>query len=122
MAQSHERASASEYLLLSAISATISVTALIFHFQHHAILLYGDAVAHTNIARHVFDSRTPGILEFGTVWLPLPHLLDMPFVANDSMWRSGVGASIPSMLAYIAGVLGIFRLVRGVASRVAAWI
>jgi len=122
MAQSHERASTSEYLLLSAISATISVTALIFYFRHGAILLYGDAVAHSNIARHVFDSRTPGVLEFGTVWLPLPHLLDVPFVVNDWMWRSGLGASIPSMIAYVLGALGIFRLVRGVGSRVAAWI
>src|SRR5215472_16745063 len=112
MAQSHERASTSEYLLLSAISATISVTALIFYFRHGAILLYGDAVAHSNIARHVFDSRTPGVLEFGTVWLPLPHLLDVPFVVNDWMWRSGLGASIPSMIAYVLGALGICRMDR----------
>src|SRR5262249_55855197 len=38
------------------------------------------------------------------------------------MWQTGLGASIPSMLAYIAGTLGIFRLVRGLASRAAAWI
>src|SRR5262249_49394661 len=93
-----------------------------FYFRHGKILLYGDAVAHTNIARRVFDSRTPDIMELGTVWLPLPHVLDMPFVANNWMWSSGLGASIPSMLAYVAGVLGIFRLVRGLASRIAAWL
>ena len=111
-----------DYRLLASISIFTSVFSFVFYYQHHAILLYGDAVAHTNIARHIFDSKTPGFLEFGTVWLPLPHLIDMPFVANDSMWRSGVGASIPSMIAYIAGVLGLYRLVRGFASRPAAWI
>ena len=111
-----------DYWLLTFICAVLSCAALVFYFHQHAILLYGDAVAHTNIARHVFDSRTPGILEFGTVWLPLPHLIDMPFVANHWMWRSGVGASIPSMIAYVLGALGIFRLVRGFASRPAAWI
>src|SRR5579864_932957 len=111
-----------DYWLLTFICAVLSCAALVFYFHHHAILLYGDAVAHTNIARHVFDSRTPGILEFGTVWLPLPHLVDIPFVGNDWMWRSGVGASIPSMIAYVVGVLGIFRLVRGFASRPAAWL
>jgi hypothetical protein len=94
------------------------------------LLLYGDAVAHTNIARRIFDSRTPGLLQLGTVWLPLPHLLIVPFIVNDSMWRSGVGGSIPSLLAYIFGTVGIFRLVRGalsgpdsipVPARVAAW-
>ncbi len=110
-----------DYCILSAAALVISCSALIFYFRHSAILLYGDAVAHTNIARHVFDSRTPGILEFGTAWLPLPHLLTMPFVVNDWMWRSGLGASMPSMIAYVAGILGIFRLVRGIVSRPAAW-
>ena len=108
--------------LLTATSSLFSLIALIFYLRHNAILLYGDAVAHTSIARHIFDSRTPGILEFGTVWLPLPHLLDLPFVAIDSMWRNGIGASIPSMVAFVAGVLGIFRLVGGFASRSASWI
>src|SRR4029077_14514935 len=74
------------------------------------------------IARRVFDSRTPGLFQLGTVWLPLPHVLDIPFVVNDRMWQTGLGASIPSMIAYVAGALGVFRLVRGLASRVAAWI
>ncbi len=41
---------------------------------------------------------------------------------NDHLWRTGLGASIPSMIAYIAGTLGVFRLVSGMASRPAAWI
>jgi hypothetical protein len=111
-----------DYWLLAGISAAISIGALIFYYRQGAILLYGDAVAHINIARRVFDSRTPGLLGLGTVWLPLPHLLDIPFIVNSRLWQTGLGASIPSMLAYIAGTLGIFRLVRGLASRSAAWI
>jgi 4-amino-4-deoxy-L-arabinose transferase-like glycosyltransferase len=79
-------------------------------------------VAHIHIARRVFDSRTPGLFQLGTVWLPLPHLLDIPFIVNDRLWQTGLGASIPSMIAYIAGTLGVFRLVSGLASRPAAWI
>ena len=111
-----------DYLLLTAISAALSVGALIFYYHQGAILLYGDAVAHIHIARRVFDSRTPGLFQLGTVWLPLPHLLDIPFIVNDRLWQTGLGASIPSMIAYIAGVLGVFRLVRALASGVAAWI
>ncbi len=79
-------------------------------------------MAHIHIARRVFDSRTPGLFELGTVWLPLPHLLDIPFILNDPLWQTGLGASIPSMIAYVAGVLGVFRLVRSLASGIAAWI
>jgi hypothetical protein len=109
-------------LLLTAISSAFSVGALIFYYHQGAILLYGDAVAHIHIARRIFDSRTPGLFQLGTVWLPLPHLLDIPFIVNDRLWQTGLGASIPSIIAYVAGALGVFRLVRGLASRPAAWI
>jgi hypothetical protein len=116
-----------DYLLLTSIAAILSVGALIFYYHQGAILLYGDAVAHIHIARRVFDSRTPGLFQLGTVWLPLPHLLDIPFIVNDRLWQTGLGASIPSMIAYVAGTLGMFRLVyelklRGMASAMAAWI
>src|SRR5436190_20331930 len=110
-----------DYLFLAAISAFISCASLVFYFRYNEFLLYGDAVAHINIARRVFDSRTPGFLELATVWLPLPHLVNIPFVINDWLWRTGLGASVPSMLAYSAGVSGIFRLVRRLPSRAAAW-
>jgi hypothetical protein len=111
-----------DYFWLAGVCTLISIGALIFYYRQGAILLYGDAVAHIYIARRVFDSQTPGLLGLGTVWLPLPHLLDIPFIINDRMWQTGLGASIPSMVAYAAGALGVFRLVRGLASRSAAWI
>ena len=109
-------------LLLTFIASAISVGALIFYYHQGAILLYGDALAHIHIARRIFDSRTPGLFELGTVWLPLPHLLDIPFIVNDSLWQTGLGASIPSMISLVFGTLGVFRLVRGMASAMAAWI
>jgi hypothetical protein len=96
------------------LAAFVSVFSFLFYQRHGDILLYGDAVAHINIARRVFDSRTPGLLQLGTVWLPLPHLLILPFVAPMRLWQTGTGGSIPSMAGYIFGVLGIFRLVRTV--------
>src|SRR6266481_3115855 len=94
-------------------AVVVSLCAFLYYLQRSDLLLYGDAVAHINIARRVFDSRTPGLLQLGTVWLPLPHLLMIPFLFSDWMWKTGVGGSIPSMIAYGLGVVGIFRLVRG---------
>src|SRR5258706_1918955 len=90
----------------------VSVFSFLYYNRNGELLLYGDAVAHINIARRVFDSMTPGLLQLGTVWLPLPHLLILPFVVSKPMWQSGSGGSIPSMAAYVLGVLGIFWLVR----------
>jgi len=99
------------------LAACVSVAAFLWHFHHGNILLDGDAVAHISLARRVFDSKTPGLLQLGTVWLPLLHLLIMPFVVSDWSWRTGVGGSIPSMVAYVFAVLGIFRLVTRASAR-----
>jgi len=100
-----------DYRMVAFISCFISFLAFLHFARNGELLLYGDAVAHMNIARRVMDSRTPGLLQLGTVWLPLPHLLMLPFVWSTQMWQTGVGGSVPSMLAFVAGAVGIFRLV-----------
>jgi len=109
--------SENEVVRLVWLAIFISVFSFLFYNRRGDVLLYGDAVAHINIARRVFDSKTPGLLQLGTVWLPLPHLLIIPFIASKQMWQSGMGGSFPSMAGFVFGVLGIFRLVRAVLSR-----
>jgi len=119
-----------ETALVAWLAAIASFIAFLIYLRRGDILLYGDAVAHINIARRVFDSRTPGLLQLGTVWLPLPHLLILPFLLSNRLWQSGIGGSIPSLVAYVFGAIGIFRLVRSslnvhnrpdVPIRIAAW-
>src|SRR6266436_2019719 len=105
--------SENEIVRLVWLAIFISVFSFLYYNRHGDVLLYGDAVAHINIARRVFDSQTPGLLQLGTVWLPLPHLLMIPFIWPHTMWQNGSGGSIPSMIGYVLGVMGIFRLVRG---------
>ncbi len=120
-----------ETAVVAQFAACASFISFAYYFQHGGLLLYGDAVAHINIARRVFDSQTPGLLQLGTVWLPLPHLLMIPFLISDSAWQSGIGGAIPSMVGYVLGTAGIFRLVRRAlsahpdpspAARIAAWL
>jgi len=79
----------------------ISAAAVWWCASHGYTLYYGDAEAHLNIARRVLDSRTPGPEQLGTVWLPLPHVLMLPFVAREPWWRSGVAGAIPSAVAFV---------------------
>jgi len=106
-----------EVRVVTWLALCISVFSFLYYYRSGEIMLYGDAEAHINIARRVFDSKTPGPLQLGTVWLPLPHLLMMPFLASDKLWTSGVGGSIPSLVAYIFVVIGMFRLMRDVLRR-----
>lgn len=110
---------ASDINLLAWLATCLSVFAFLFYYRQGEILLYGDAIAHINIARRVFDSKTPGLLQLGTVWLPLPHVLMIPFIVSKQMWRSGAGGSIPSMAGYVFAVLGIFRVTRSALARTA---
>ncbi len=98
--------------LVTAAAILISLASFLWFYSRGDILLYGDAVAHLNIARRIFDARDPGWDMLGSVWLPLPHLLIAPFVFFDGLWRTGIGGSIPSMVAYVLAVGGLFRMVR----------
>lgn len=107
---------------LSGLALLITaIASFVYFYSRGEILLSGDAVAHINIARRVFDSRTPGLFQLGTVWLPLPHLLTLPFIINDRLWRSGIGGSIVSIISYIVAGCGVYRLCASW-SVLAAWV
>jgi hypothetical protein len=97
-------------VLVSAVVA--SLIAIGWSWRNHALLNYGDAVAHLHIARHIFDCRFHSIGEFGSVWLPLPHILMLPFVQVYAWWANGIAGLIPSALAYLAGCIGFYRIAR----------
>ncbi len=90
----------------------LAFVALIVCYQKGYLLLYGDAVAHLAIARRVLDARWPGLAQLGGVWLPLPHLLMLPFIMNMRMWQTGLAAAPMSMLSYAVSVAGVWRLAR----------
>jgi hypothetical protein len=90
----------------------LSFVALLLSFSRGYLLLYGDAVAHLGIARRILDSRNPGLIQLGGVWLPLPHLLMLPFVQKLEWWQNGLAGAWPSLICYIASVAGLYRLAR----------
>jgi hypothetical protein len=90
----------------------LSFIGLLISFSRGYLLLYGDAVAHLGIARRILDSRNPGLVQLGGVWLPLPHLLMLPFVQKMEWWQNGLAGAWPSLICYIASVVGLYRLSR----------
>ena len=76
-------------------------------------LLYGDAWSqHLAIARRILDARYPGLSQLGGVWLPLPHLLMLPFVQKMQWWQSGLGGAPMCIASYAASLAGVWRLSR----------
>ncbi len=105
---------------IGVLASLLSAAAAWFVWREGWTLYYGDAESHLNIARRVIDSRTPGYEQLGTSWLPLLHILLLPFVARDALWRSGLAGAIPPAICFIAGVTFLFAAVRRVFASTAA--
>jgi hypothetical protein len=95
-----------------AAGVVLGFFALLVCYSKAYLLLYGDAVAHLGIARRIVDSHYPGLAQLGSVWLPLPHVLMLPFIGNMTMWQTGFAAVPMSMLSFAFSVAGIWRLAR----------
>ncbi len=94
--------------------AIVSVLAIVVVQWNGWTLYYGDAEAHLQVARRIVDSRTPGYWQLGAAWLPLPHLLMLPLVRNNHLWRTGLAGAIPSALFFVLGGTFLFAAARRV--------
>jgi hypothetical protein len=94
------------------IACCTSIIAVWYFAQNYQILLLGDTYAHMLIARRLFDNSTPGLAQLGGIWLPLPHLLMVPFIWNDYLWHTGLAGSFVSMPCYIISAIYIFLAAR----------
>jgi len=97
---------------VAALLAAIGIAAAWWCFTHGYSLYYGDAEAHLNIARRILDSRTPGTDQIGTVWLPLPHFILIPFVMRAAWWHSGLAGAIPSVACFVIAGTFLFCAAR----------
>jgi hypothetical protein len=102
------------WVILGAI--VLSVAFFIWYDLHGFTTSFNDARLRAMIGRRVVVSRTPGIAQLGKTWLPLNSVLMMPLIWNDLLFRSGIAASLPSMLAYVVGCLYMFKIGRLITS------
>lgn len=88
----------------------------VYYFNHYYLnglgLSYNDARSHLDIGRRVVEGLKPGIAQLGSVWLPLPHVLMIPFIWNDFFWHTGLAGAINSMVAFVATGLLIYLFLK----------
>jgi hypothetical protein len=114
-------ASTTEVLAVAGSLAVLIVLCARWVYSHGYILWYGDAQAHLNIARRIFDSRTPGYRQIGSPWLPVLHVLCLPFVGDNWLWSTGLAGTIPVGVCFvIAGTFFYLALLRSFENRWAA--
>ncbi|HUV71656.1 MAG TPA: glycosyltransferase family 39 protein [Clostridia bacterium] len=96
--------------LIVGLSIIISIVVTLHCYQNHYIIAYGDAESHLNIAKRVIQGLTPGAAQLGGVWLPLPHLLMVPQVFSDWLWKTGLAGTVVSAIAFIFSSITIYKI------------
>jgi hypothetical protein len=102
-----------EFLIATTIiTGGFIVSAIMLSFDPNFLKYYGDGVSHLVIARRVFDTLTPALAQLGGVWLPMTHLLLMPFVANDFLFHTGLAGTIVGISATAVTAIALFRILQ----------
>lgn len=99
-------------LLLFLVGSVSGV--VLYSIDRHVFLYFGDAASHIVKARQLIDSQHPGIESIGTVWLPLPHFLLVPFVSIDSLFYSGIAGAALGIPCLVGTAVLLFAIVRRV--------
>ena len=90
----------------------LGLGALVIVFLGPGLVTYGDAESHLNISKRVLHGLTPGFAQLGGVWLPLLHLLMLPFIWSDYLWRTGLAGALVSIPSYILLGYWFFKLLQ----------
>src|SRR5687767_7461335 len=102
-ARSERKGHPLEALAVMAVLGILSAGAVAWFYLHGYTLYFGDAESHLHHARRILDSRSPGLDQIGSPWLPLPHLAMLPFAMNQFLWTTGLAGAIPAALAFVIG-------------------
>jgi hypothetical protein len=88
----------SYFVLFSGIVAGLGF--FYYYYSHHLTLAHFDAKAHLLVARRIVDSIEPGYGQMGVNWLPLVHLIYLPFIMFEFQYRTGLIPSLISVMAF----------------------
>lgn len=98
--------------LIGWVTAVMSVLSFIYFHLEGTILVNIDSISRLMIARRVVDSWEPSFAQLGTVWLPLTHILSLPFISIDPLYNTGLAGSLISMAAFVIASLYLYKLVQ----------
>jgi hypothetical protein len=99
-------------VVVTSTAAVLSLLACVYFLRHELLLGYHDSYAHLEISRRILTGRTTGIAQLGTIWLPLPHVLQALFAWNSTLYLSGLAGAFVSMGAFVGCSNLIYRITR----------
>jgi hypothetical protein len=95
------------------VTICISSAFFLYNVDRYSLIFFGDSVSHLVRAREIVDSSNPGLLEqLGTNWLPLPHLLLLPFTLIDPLFRTGFAGLAVSLPCLAMTSVILFKIIK----------
>jgi hypothetical protein len=92
-----------------ALIAVVAASVQPYFFQ-----FFGDANSRLVQTRMMVDSVNPGLHWIGTVWLPLPGLMFLPFSLIDPLFRSGAAGAVVCLPLLAATTSLLYRLLSSI--------
>jgi hypothetical protein len=89
---------------------SLGIGCFLYYYLHQMTLAHYDAKAHLLVARRIFDSLEPGYSQMGVHWLPLIHLIYIPFVIFDCQYRTGLLPSLISVVSFALSGWLVYRI------------
>lgn len=99
-------------LFVIVIISGIVIAFALYSLDEYSLLYYGDAVSHLIGSRKIIDWQDPGLEQFGTIWLPLPHLLFLLPSAIDQLFFSGFAGLFINLPALAITTVLIYKIIR----------
>lgn len=97
--------------ILSILVCFVSLLSFFYYQSKGYLLAYNDAESHLLISKFVTSGLQSGFAQLGGVWLPLHHLLLVPFSYFDFLLYNGFSGYIVSGLSFVLSILFIYKSV-----------
>jgi hypothetical protein len=99
-------------IIVTVMTVGVVTAVYLYHLDSHTLYFYSDSAQHSFLARSYVDSTRPGFFEhLGTVWLPLPQILLLPFTLIDPLFKSGFAGLFVSLPLHAITCAILYKLI-----------
>jgi hypothetical protein len=94
------------------VGTGLAFASYLYSIDTLALLYYSDSVSHLVRARQLVDNSSPGLQQLGTVWLPLPHIMLLPFSLVDLLFKTGLAGTFVSLPSIAIAAMVLYRIIK----------
>jgi hypothetical protein len=99
-------------ILIFSIGPGVALACYLYNVNNQSLLYYSDSISHLVRARQLIDYSDPGLEQIGTVWLPLPHLMLLPFSLVDLLFKTGFAGTVVSLPSLAISAAIIYKIIK----------